>query len=71
RRGRLADGFELTAYLSSAYRAIVDAGMLSYTRLKLLQRGRHMAFEGSSTYVVTQALRLAVDAAITLERPLL
>lgn len=30
-----------------------------------------MAFEGTSTYIATQALRLAVDAAITLERPLL
>ena len=30
-----------------------------------------MAFEGTSTYVATDALRLAVDAAVTLQRPLL
>ncbi|SDL69659.1 MoxR-like ATPase [Modicisalibacter muralis] len=30
-----------------------------------------MAFEGTSTYVVTDALRLAVEAAVTLQRPLL
>ena len=30
-----------------------------------------MAFEGTSTYVATDALRLAVNAAVTLQRPLL
>src|SRR5690606_21898599 len=35
------------------------------------QTGLHMRFEGSSNYVATDDLKLAVNAAITLERPLL
>jgi MoxR-like ATPase len=32
---------------------------------------RAMKFEGTETYIATHDLRLAVNAAITLERPLL
>jgi MoxR-like ATPase len=38
---------------------------------KLGQNGRTMRFTGSSKYIATQDLRVAVSAALTLERPLL
>jgi MoxR-like ATPase len=51
--------------------AFPDAGQAAMTWQALPEGSMHARFEGSDTYVATQDLTVAVNAAVTLERPLL